>query len=66
MEFLLLILAFVIGLAVLDATAAEVGVDSRFDIDDSHAPLHGASLTFAHLRSARHPPPPSSPPTRAR
>lgn len=42
MEFLLLILALVIGLAVLDATAAEVGVDSRFDIDDSHAPLHGA------------------------
>ncbi len=42
MAFLLLILALVIGLAVLDATAAEVGVDSRFDIDDSHAPLHGA------------------------
>ena len=42
MEFLLLILAFVIGLAVLDATAAQVGVDSRFDIDDSHAPAYGA------------------------
>ena len=42
MEFLLLILAFAIGLVVLDATAAEVGVDSRFDIDDSHAPAHGA------------------------
>ncbi len=42
MEFLLLILAVLIGLAVLDATAVEVGVDSRFDIDDSHAPLHGA------------------------
>lgn len=42
MEFLVLILAIVIGLAVLDATAAEVGVDSRFEIDDSHAPLHGA------------------------
>ena len=42
MEFLLLILAFVIGLAILDATAAEVGVDSRFGIDDSHAPVHGA------------------------
>lgn len=42
MEFLLLILAVLIGLAVLDATAAEVGVDSRFDIDDSYAPLYGA------------------------
>ncbi len=42
MEFLLLILAVLIGLAVLDATSAEIGVDSRFDIEDSHAPLHGA------------------------
>jgi hypothetical protein len=42
MEFLLLILAVLIGLAVLDVTAVEVGVDSRFDIDDPHAPLHGA------------------------
>lgn len=42
MEFLLLILAVLIGLAVLDATAVEVGVDTRFDIEDSHAPLHGA------------------------
>lgn len=42
MEFLLLILAVLIGLAVLDATAAEVGVDSRLDFDDPHAPLHGA------------------------
>jgi uncharacterized heparinase superfamily protein len=42
MEFLLLILAILVGLAVLDATAVEVGVDSRFDIDDPHAPLHGA------------------------
>ena len=42
MEFLLLILAVLTGLAVLDAAAVEVGVDSRFDIDDSHAPLHGA------------------------
>ncbi len=42
MEFLLLILAVLVGLAVLDAASAEVGVDSRFDIEDSHAPLHGA------------------------
>ena len=42
MEFLLLILAVMVVLAVLDATAVAVGVDSRFDIDDSHAPLHGA------------------------
>ena len=42
MEFLLLILVVLIGLAVLDASAAEVGVDSRFVIEDSHAPLHGA------------------------
>lgn len=41
MEFLLLILAILVGLAVLDASAAEVGVDSRFDIEDSHAPVHG-------------------------
>jgi hypothetical protein len=38
MEFLLLILAVLVGLAVLDAAAAEVGVDSRFD-EDPHAPL---------------------------
>jgi hypothetical protein len=42
MEFLLLILAVLIGLAILDATAAEVGVDSRFDIEDAHAPMYGA------------------------
>jgi hypothetical protein len=42
MEFLLLILAVLIGLAILDATAAEVGVDSRFDIEDPHAPMYGA------------------------
>ena len=42
MELLLLILAILVGLAVLDATAVEVGVDSRFDVDDLHAPLHGA------------------------
>lgn len=41
MEFLLLILAVLIGLAVLDATAVAVGVDSRFQIEDLHAPLHG-------------------------
>jgi hypothetical protein len=27
---------------VLDAAAVEVGVDSRLDFDDPHAPLHGA------------------------
>ena len=43
MEFLLLILAVLLGLAILDATAVEVGVDSRFDLDDQHAPLHGAN-----------------------
>ena len=43
MEFLLLILAVLIGLAVLDATAVEVGVDSRFEIEYLHAPLHGAN-----------------------
>lgn len=43
MEILLLILAILVGLAVLDATAAEVGVDSRFDIDDPHAPLYGVN-----------------------
>lgn len=42
MEFLLLILAVLIGLTVLDAAAAQVGVDSRFEIEDPHAPLHGA------------------------
>ena len=42
MEFLLLILAVLIGLAILDATAAEVGVDSRFDNEDLHAPMYGA------------------------
>ncbi len=42
MEFLLLVLAILVGLAVLDATAVEVGVDSRFDIADPHAPRHGA------------------------
>ncbi len=42
MEFLLLILAVLVGLAVLDAAAVEVGVDSRLDFDDPHAPLHGA------------------------
>ena len=41
MEFLLLILAVLIGLAVLDTSAAELGSDSRFDIEDSHAP-HGS------------------------
>ena len=42
MEVLLIILVVLVGLAVLDATSAEVGVDSRFDIDASHAPMHGA------------------------
>ena len=42
MEFLLLILAVLVGLGILDAAAAEVGVDSRFDLDDLHAPLNGA------------------------
>jgi hypothetical protein len=42
MEFLLLLLAILLGLGVLDAAAAEVGVDSRFDIEDSHAPLRAA------------------------
>ena len=42
MEFLLLILAVLVGLAVLDAAAVEVGVDSRLDFDGPHGPLHGA------------------------
>jgi hypothetical protein len=42
MEILFLILVGLIGLAALDASAAEVGSDSRFHIEDSHAPLYGA------------------------
>jgi len=41
MEFLLLILAVMIGLAILDAAAAQVGVDSSLD-EDPHALLHNA------------------------
>jgi hypothetical protein len=43
MGIFLVILAVLTGLAVLAASAAEVGVDTRFDLDDQHAPLHGAA-----------------------
>jgi len=42
MEFLLLLLAALIGLAAFDALAVEFGVDSRVGSDDPHAPLPGA------------------------
>ena len=43
MGIFLVILAVLTGLAVLAASAAEVGVDTRFDLDDQHAPLHCAA-----------------------
>ena len=43
MGIFLVILAILTGLAVLAASAAEVGADTRFDLDDPHAPLHGAA-----------------------
>ncbi len=43
MGIVLVILVILTGLAVLAASAAEVGVDTRFDLDDTHAPLHGAA-----------------------
>jgi nitrate reductase gamma subunit len=42
MELLLLLLAALIGLAAFDFFAVELGVDSRSDSDDPHAPLYGA------------------------
>ncbi len=43
MGIFVIILAILTGLAVLAASAAEVGVDTRFDLDDPHAPVHGAA-----------------------
>jgi hypothetical protein len=42
MEFLLILLAALLGLAAFDALAVELGVDSRSGSDDPHAPLFGA------------------------
>jgi hypothetical protein len=42
MEFLILVLAALIGLAAFDFLAVELGVDSRAGSDDPHAPLFGA------------------------
>ena len=42
MELLLLLLALLLALAAFDAAAAELGVDSRPESDDPHAPLYGA------------------------
>ncbi len=42
MEFLLLMLAALIGLGIFDFLAVELGVDSRNGSDDPHAPLFGA------------------------
>jgi hypothetical protein len=42
MEFLLLLLGALIGLALFDYLAVELGVDSRSGSDDPHAPLFGA------------------------
>jgi len=43
MEFLLILLISIIGLAAFDLMAVDVGVDSRPGADDQHAPLYGAS-----------------------
>ncbi len=42
MEILLIGLVAIFVLAVLDAAAVEIGVDSRRESDDPHAPLIGA------------------------
>jgi len=42
MEFLLITLFALIGLAVFDFLAVELGVDSRSGSDDPHAPLFGS------------------------
>ncbi len=42
MEPLFLLLLVLLGLAMFDALAAELGVDSRNESDDPHAPLYGA------------------------
>jgi hypothetical protein len=42
MEFLLIALFALIGLVGFDFLAEELGVDSRSESDDPHAPLFGA------------------------
>ncbi len=42
MEFLLLMLAILVGLFGLDVAADKIGVNSRHDFDDPHAPVHGS------------------------
>jgi hypothetical protein len=42
MEFLLITLFALMGLALFDFLAVELGVDSRSGSDDPHAPLFGA------------------------
>jgi hypothetical protein len=42
MEPLFLLLILLLGLAMFDAAAVELGVDSRNESDDPHAPLFGA------------------------
>jgi hypothetical protein len=42
MELLVVLLIALLGLALFDYLAVELGVDSRAGSDDPHAPLFGA------------------------
>jgi hypothetical protein len=43
MEILVIALLAFLVLAILDCTAVECGADTRWRVDDSHAPLTGAN-----------------------